>query len=385
MLTAQQAADRLGIKLETLYAYVSRGRLRSVAVEGSRQRHYREEDIEAFHAARSGMRASQEVDTEALMPIIDSSICLIDEGRLYYRGQDAIRLSDSATLEDVARLLWQDETSKPPPKQRSSPRRRGQVGDPHAPPLGIIERCQIRLAELSSVDSEALDLSRFAVAKCGWHILAELVATITGTFPSDRPVHAQFAARWGLDPTGADLVRRCLVLLADHELNASTFAARCVASTGASPYAAVSAALGALSGHRHGGAATRVETAFHALKGTGDPIMAMAEKLFRGDDVPGIGQPLYPEGDPRAVAILYALSLTLPQARRLVGRRPNVDFALAAATTVLGLPQGTALALFVVGRTVGWVAHAMEQYESGVLIRPRARYIGIRLKPAGEE
>jgi len=237
----------------------------------------------------------------------------------------------------------------------------------------------MRLAELAADDREALDLSRAGVARIGRRILAELVAAVTGTLSEDGPVHAQLASYWRLDPIGADLVRRCLVLLADHELNASTFVARCVASTGASPYAVVSAALGALSGHRHGGASSRVEAAFHELEAGGDPIMAMAGRLFRGEDVPSIGHPLYPDGDPRAVAILYALSVTVPHARRLVGRGPNVDFALGAATTALGLPRGAALSLFVIGRTVGWIAHAIEQYESGVLIRPRAHYTGPRL------
>jgi citrate synthase len=100
--------------------------------------------------------------------------------------------------------------------------------------------------------------------------------------------------------------------------------------------------------------------------------------LARGEAVPGIGHPLYPEGDPRAVAILYALSAIMPRARRLVNWRPNVDFALAAAAAALGLPQDAALGLFLIGRSVGWIAHAVEQYESGVLIRPRARYIGPR-------
>jgi citrate synthase len=236
----------------------------------------------------------------------------------------------------------------------------------------------MRLAELAADDREALDLSRAGVARTGRRILAELVAAVTGTRSEDGPVHAQLAAHWRLDPIGADLVRRCLVLLADHELNASTFVARCVASTGASPYAAVSAALGALSGHRHGGASSRVEAAFHELKAGGDPIMAMAGRLFRGEEVPSIGHPLYPDGDPRAVAILYALSVIVPHSRRLVGRQPNVDFALGAATTALELPQGAALSLFVIGRTVGWIAHAIEQYESGVLIRPRAHYTGPR-------
>ncbi|MBV9330897.1 MAG: hypothetical protein JOZ55_05025, partial [Alphaproteobacteria bacterium] len=167
----------------------------------------------------------------------------------------------------------------------------------------------------------------------------------------------------------------------------STFVARCVASTGATPYAVVSAALSALSGRRHGGASARAEALFAEIAQGGDPMVVMAGRLARGEDLPAFGQFLYPDGDPRATAILGVLVRTVPEKRdlieaavaagtRLTGRHPNVDFALAAAATGLGLPQNSALALFVIGRTVGWIAHAIEQYESGVLIRPRARYVG---------
>src|SRR6266481_3254997 len=109
LLTARQAADRLGIKLDTLYAYVSRGRLRSVMVPGTRERRYRAQDVEALLNARSGARLPHSSDAEALMPVIGSSICLIENGHLYYRGKDAVFLSDRATLEEIARLLWLDE------------------------------------------------------------------------------------------------------------------------------------------------------------------------------------------------------------------------------------------------------------------------------------
>src|SRR6516225_1729579 len=111
LLTARQAADRLGIKLDTLYAYVSRGRLRSVTVPGTRERRYRDVDVEALLGARSGVRLPANADPEALMPVIGSSICLIENGRFYYRGQDAVRLSETATLEDIMKLLWLGETA----------------------------------------------------------------------------------------------------------------------------------------------------------------------------------------------------------------------------------------------------------------------------------
>jgi citrate synthase len=372
LLTAEEAAARLGIKRETLYAYVSRGRLRSVAVPGSRERHYLPEDIETMRARSGAPTVAPQPVGEAVMPTIDSAICLIEDGRLYYRGQDAIRLSDTAKLEDIALLLWGEFPDEP---TRSLPGGR----TPTASGLAIIERCQVRLAAMAAAaDPAAGDRTRGSIARAGHWILLELVACVTGRPGSALPVHQQLAAHWGLDAAGSDLLRRCLVLIADHELNASTFVARCVAGAGAGPCAVVSAALGALSGERHGGTAVRAEAMFHALKQDGDPIMAMAERLAGGEQLPGLGHPLYPDGDPRAVAILYAASLLAPQARRLVNRRPNVDFALAAAAVLLSLPPGAALSLFVVGRTVGWIAHAIEQYESGVLIRPRARYTGPR-------
>jgi len=377
LLTAREAAARLGIKLDTLYAYVSRGRLRSVAAIASRERRYDSDEVDALAAPRGGTPPPA---GEALQPLIESSICLIEDGRLYYRGDDAIRLSDTASLEDVAALLWQTEIAAvPPPLATASlPRKRARDSVGAGAGLGLIERCQVRLAEMSCRDAAALDLDAAAVAPAGSAILDALTACVAENAKTSGPIHRRLAAAWRLDDTGADIVRRCLVLLADHELNASTLAARVVASTGATPYMAVSAALGALSGARHGGLSSRVEALFHEAKASGDAISAMAERLIRGDDLPGIGHPLYSQGDPRAVAILYALSLVAPQARRLVGRQPNVDFALGATSVVLGLPQGSALGLFLVARSVGWIAHAIEQYESGVLIRPRARYTGRR-------
>src|SRR6516165_4624262 len=384
LLTARETADRLGVKLDTLYAYVSRGRLRSVMVPGTRERRYRSEDVEALLVARFGTRSPPTSDTEGSMSPIGSSICLIDSGRFYYRGQDAVRLADRATLEDIAKLLWLDETVSEP-TETGRPGRTGAA----ASISGLIERCQIRLASLADEDLAALDLTRSQVIRTGWRILRELTDCIAPAWPSPGPIHRRLARTWRLGEAGADLIRRCLALLADHELNASTFVARCVASTGATPYAVVAAALSALSGDRHGGETARAEGLLRELMEGGDPMAVMTGRLARGERLPGFGQPLYPEGDPRAVAILAALAQTAPEVHalavtagetglRLVGRRPNVDFALAATGLGLGLPREGALGLFVVGRTVGWIAHAIEQYESGILIRPRARYLGPR-------
>jgi citrate synthase len=414
-LTARETAELLGIKRDTLYAYVSRGLLRSRPIPGSRERGYRAEEVERLRAGRGLNRATR---SDPLVPIIDSAICLIEDGRLYYRGQNAIRLAETATLDEVASLLWgldpsTLETAPHPPRfarhplpasgargllrhrRTPSPRRRGEgggegrVADPRNQSLGLIERCHVRLAELATADLGALDLTPHGIIRTGRTILYELVASIGDRPPTPDPVHEQLAALWRLDEKGADLIRRCLVLLADHELNASTFVARCVASTGATPYAVVSGALSALSGRRHGGASASAEVLLHEIAERDDPLAVMAARLARNEMLPGLGHPLYPAGDPRAAALLDAAIAAVPaarplietamaSARRLVPQPPNIDFALAAATTALRLPQGSALAIFILGRTVGWIAHAIEQYQSDVLIRPRARYTGPR-------
>ena len=225
-LTAREAADRLGIKLDTLYAYVSRGRLRSVIVPGTRERRYRGVDVEALLEARSGAKPPRDADPGALIPVIGSSICLIENGRFYYRGQDAVRLSETATLEDIVRLLWLAEAGTEP-TDLGRPRRSTSA----AADSGLIERCQIRLAALADEDLPALDPVRARVARTGQLILRELAASVAHMLPSTDPIHRRLAAAWRLDEAGADLLRRCLVLIADHELNPSTFVARCVAST----------------------------------------------------------------------------------------------------------------------------------------------------------
>src|ERR1700720_137993 len=385
LLTARQAAERLGIKLDTLYAYVSRRRLQSVSLPGSRERRYRAEDVEALLATRGGERPPRSTESEALMPMIGSSICLIENGRLFYRGKDAIRLSDEATLEDVATLLWRAEEA-----DLDADRPDAVPGNVSA--SGLIERCQISLAAVADEDLPAVDLTRTGVIRTGRRILRVLAASVALLPPLPDPVHRRLAAGWGLDRAGAGILRPRLVLVADHELNASTFVARCVASTGATPYAVVSAALSALSGRRHGGASARAEALFAEIVRGGEAMTVMAGRLARGEDLPGFGHFLYPAGDPRAATILAANARSLPEVRaliesaaaagtRLTGRHPNVDFALAAAATSLALPRNAALAIFILGRTVSWIAHAIEQYESGILIRPRARYVG----PQAEE
>jgi citrate synthase len=190
-------------------------------------------------------------------------------------------------------------------------------------------------------------------------------------------------------PEAARAINAALVLCADHELNVSAFTARCVASAGATPYDAVIAGLAALRGTRHGGHTARVEALLDEVASPPRARRVLGERLKRGEATPGFGHRLYPAGDPRGRRLMAlaaglgkqsrAVKLaqaTAAEARRLIGEEPTVDFGLVALARALGLPTGAALALFAIGRTAGWIGHALEQYEAGGLIRPRAKYVG---------
>jgi citrate synthase len=195
-------------------------------------------------------------------------------------------------------------------------------------------------------------------------------------------------------PAVADVIRTALVLCADHELNVSAFTARCAASAGASPYDVISAAFATLKGYKHGGAGERMLELVRHANSPRVARTALAERLRRGERIPGFGHPLYPDGDPRA-ALLMGLAQSsgndsawrpfrnLARAgAELLNDAPNLDFGLAAITRTYRLPDGAPFLLFALARTIGWIAHAMEEYASGHLIRPRARYTGPMPTPA---
>ncbi|MFM9916184.1 MAG: citrate synthase, partial [Rhizobacter sp.] len=212
-------------------------------------------------------------------------------------------------------------------------------------------------------------------------------AAALGVAAAAEPVHAQFAARWHLTGRAADTLRIALVLSADHELNASSFVARCVASTGADLGKAVVGGLASLSGGLHGGMTERVEALWDEFERASTFRVGLERRLSRGDALVGFGHPLYPDGDPRAREILTRLPAgavknaalrMVAHVAELTGKRPALDFALVALRRAIGAPEGGAYAVFAVGRTVGWLAHALEQRTDGALIRPRAAYTGRR-------
>ena len=215
------------------------------------------------------------------------------------------------------------------------------------------------------------------LARHAARLVGRIAAAAAGRPLGAGPLHAALAEAWNV-PNAADAIRRALVLVADHELNASTFAVRVAASTGASLTHALVAGLVTLAGPIHGGATQRAGAFLAEAERIGDAEAAVGGRLARGEPIPAFGHRLYPGGDPRARALLSAAPPTPPDGaliaavERITGEAPSIDIALAALERRFALPRDAALALFATGRSLGWIAHAMEQAETGQLIRPRA-------------
>jgi citrate synthase len=382
---AGDAARLLGVTRATLYAYVSRGLVRSQPGDGrSRERRYAREDLERLRKRAEARRHPDEAAAGALqwgVPVLETAITCLDGARLYYRGHDTIELARTRTVEDVASLIWTGGfgTSWPPA-----------AGFPSMPRQPFVGRAQTLLAAAPLGDPGAFDCQPAGVAATGWRIVHLLTTAAAGTAHTAGAIEERLARAWRVGPRGVTLLRRALILCADHELNVSSFTARCVASAGSHPYAVVGAALAALEGPRHGGAGARVEAMLESLRRSRSLKTAVADRLRRGEPVDGLGHPLYRNGDPRAAAILDGLRQDYPRsgelaflletARVLAGatrEHPNLDFGLAALARVLALPPGAPLMLFAIGRSIGWIGHAIEQYATGQLIRPRAKYSGV--------
>jgi len=393
-LSSKEAARRLGVSAATLYAYVSRGLLRSEGTDGQRERRYKADDVAQLKRRRDVGRKAESIAANALdfgTPVLESSLTLIENGHLFYRGQDATRLARNSSLEQVAQLLWDCDdrpfAARNLPPMSAALRSAWQA----ASALPPVDACLVLLPAAARWDHPSWVEDRTAMLETGARIVRLLAAAVTGQPLSDRPIHEQVAAAWNVPPEQATLIRAALVHSADHEFNASAFAARVVASTGANLYASTMAGLVAINGPRHGGLTRRVASLLADLRQVTDIDAELARRVRERIYIPGFGHQLYPDGDVRAVALFGMMRELGPGAAELafaervaasveqqIDRKPNVDFATVTLERVLGLPKDSALALFLLGRTVGWIAHAIEQAAHGALIRPRARYTGPR-------
>lgn len=399
-LSARDAAARLGVSLATLYAYVSRGQIHSRHDSGKHSL-YLAQDIERLIARRQSGRGAAQGAAHSLawgLPVLETRISLIRPEGHYYRGRAVGTLVEAgATLEDVARLLWDcgehDPFALPPPEPWSPPVRA--LLSPRELPALERTAAALPLLTLGSVrDLSAAPVRRRESAAA---LLRQTTALLADTTPQALPAHRVLADRWRPDDAAlAELVRTALLLCADHELNASAFASRVVASTGASLHMAVVAGLAALSGPEHGGATARAYAFLRGARGSASMQRYVLAHLQRGEALPAFGHPLYPQGDPRARLLLQKMGEVRPQApefarvRELIevaaeatGKPPSTDLALAALADVYELGVEGGLILFAAGRVVGWLAHALEQQAHGGLIRPRASYVGLPPEAAG--
>lgn len=389
LLNARDAAAELGVTVATLYAYVSRGLIRSELAADGRGRRYRAQDVQALRNRRAPPESDHPQGEGRVWdaPVFDSAITQMSEQGPAFRGALAVDLArGGASFEHVCAVLW-DAVELSPFKTLPEPFPKPLLPVIEAtatwPPAG---RAAAVMALAAHTDSSAHRRTVDGAAATSAKIVRWMAALMAGGTPTAEPVHLVLARHFAPGKKQApDLIRQALVLLADHELNPSTFAARVAASTGVSLYDAVAAGLAALKGAHHGGATTRAAR-FIGLVLEKDPEKEILARAALNEGVPGFGHPLYRGPDPRAAALLRAMAAAgiasplieqIPQiAKHVTGENPNTDYAISALARVLGFPEGGEIALLVQARTAGWLAHAREQLVSGELIRPRARYTG---------
>ena len=394
-LTSDEVMRVLAIRKATLYTYVSRGLVRTIKQPGQKKANlYLKADVDRLRARVQDSEAGPVISRSLRYgePVVQSWICDITPTGPRYRGQPALSLiSARRSFEYVAELIWGglprlgDSPWPPLPAAALGglPRLAQESG---ASVTGLLARIALGMTSLerASGDTAYLD-GRTAGIR-----LIRLFAAAAGCLgPSGAPIHMDTQAYvaqtilQGLggptDPFCIELMNAALVLSADHELSAPTFVARICASTGVDLYACVIAALMAHSGPMQVGGATDLE---ELLLGAQDLSSVLA------GDVPCFGHPLY-EVDPRAEVLLETIGrypALGSSGRKLLdaiqwhkaqsGQYPNLFGALVVIERALGLPRGRAVLIHTVGRTAGWIAHAVEQRHAGAMLRPRAKYMG---------
>ncbi|WP_028925536.1 citrate synthase [Pseudonocardia acaciae] len=385
-LSTGEVARRLGVKPETVYAYVSRGLLTSVPRRDGRRGSLFAEDEVAAVAERGPHRRRSGGD-------IHTELTRLGDDGLFYRGRDVAGLAATMTPEAVAHLLWTGEEGErspfPAPAERVALARAVTSALPDS--ARLTDRVRVAVVAMGAADPLRFDLSTGAVVRTAEQLMGVLVDALA---PPSALSALSNAAGGGLGrrlwpalspyPEPPGLLDAALVLLADHGLAVSTVAARVAASARAHPYAVVSAALGALDGHYHG-AASGLAYRFLA-DARRDPVGAMSERMRAGEGLPGFGHRIYRRRDPRA-SVLLALLRERPEAAPIMatvdavldnldpdrGQFPNADLALAALMHAYGMPADAGETIFAVARTVGWVAHAIEEYaEPPLRLRPLA-------------
>ena len=369
-IDAQTACALLGVRPQTLYAYVSRHKIHVQSdPKDARSSLYSRRDVDHLARQKKRPRARADVAQAAIRwgdPILPTAISEVRDGTLWLRGTAIETCAQEMTLEQVASHLCDLPAITCPPTI--------------TPITGAtpFTRAMQALAQETEQAAPLQDLSPDQLAQTTGHLLSVVADACLGA-PQGGPIHSRVAHRWGLDPEHHALIRQALVLLSDHELNPSTFAVRVCASTGTSLPAALLAGVATLSGDKHGGVAEMTHHAITAQMDGHFPTFLRDHPKLTAYEF-GFGHPLYPEGDPRAACILRQLPENAPpvQAIRQIADHqkhpPNIDAALTALSLHLSCPRDAATTIFAIGRVAGWTAHAIEQAHSGTIIRPRATF-----------
>jgi citrate synthase len=397
-LTTKETAELLGVKPETVYAYVSRGLLSSRREPGGRASTFEAREVETL--ARRHRREAAAAPGSGGDLSVRTRITLIEQDRYYFRGVDAVELALRHSYEEVAEWLWTGRltpgvTFRAPEPTVEVARRAVNALSEHASPT---DRLRVAAVAAAAEDPLRFDLSEEAVLNTARILIPTLVAALPPVAyapEDDGPLARRLWCRLTGRPADEASLRvldTALALLADHDLAASTLAVRVAASARAHAYAAVSAGLGVLEGPLHGAASGNAHRMLLDVLDQGTAVPVIAGELRAGRRVPGLGHRLYTGEDPRA-RVLFGLLEEVPHAEsallaardivattaRHTPLHANVDLALAVFTASSGMPATAGETIFAVARTAGWIAHALEEYgERPLRMRPVGHYVGTR-------
>ncbi|MFE9599371.1 citrate synthase [Streptomyces hokutonensis] len=395
-LSTKETAELLGVKPETVYAYVSRGQLGSRREPGGRGSTFDAKEVEAL--ARRNRRESSGSSGSGGELSVRTRITLIEKDRYFFRGVDATELAARHSYEEIAEWLWTGKmrpgiTFTAPRASVAVARRAVDALPEHTGPT---DRLRVAAIAAATADPLRFDLSEDAVLGTARTLIPTLVAAlppVRRTHRDEGPLAHRLWARLSgqkADETSLRALDTALGLLVDHDLAASTLAVRVAASARAHAYAAVSSGLGVLEGPLHGAASGLAHRMLLDVLDQGSAAPVVADELRAGRRIPGLGHRLYPGEDPRARA-LFALLKDVPgagpalaAARDIVATtarhtplHANVDLALAVLTVSSGMPSTAGETIFAVARTAGWIAHALEEYgERPLRMRPSGHYVG---------
>ncbi|MEW1776504.1 citrate synthase [Streptomyces sp. NPDC086777] len=395
-LSTRETAELLGVKPETVYAYVSRGQLSSRREPGGRASTFDAGEVAAL--ARRNRREAAGSPGSGGDLAVRTRITLIDQDRYFFRGVDATELAAHHSYEEVAEWLWtgrmiRGTTFTAPGATVAVARRAVDALPEHTSPT---DRLRVATIAAAAEDPLRFDLSEESVLGTARVLIPTLVAALPvrrGPGHDDGPLaHRLWRRLTGTAPGEAELrvLDTALALLVDHDLAASTLAVRVAASARAHAYAAVSAGLGVLEGPLHGASSGLAHRMLLDVLDQGTAVTVIADELRAGRRIPGLGHRLYQGEDPRARA-LFALLEDVPRAEpallaardvvattaRHAPLHANVDLALAVLTASCGMPATAGETIFAVARTAGWMAHALEEYgEHPLRMRPSGHYVG---------